>query len=111
MTDYLEGLFAGPREERGEEPEVLRGRGLSAEEPVWVGNVRLAGEVVKEMGLPERREPEVEFRFLTRPEGEDVREEKRTAVSLRGPLWEREGERWEKKLRRESRRYDGGFYG
>ena len=84
MTDYLEQMFAVSGERAEEAVQEMGRRVLSPEEPV----------VRRFSGLAQ----------------EPVQEGSREWLSLRRPSHEREGEGLERRLRRESRRYDSGFY-
>ena len=110
MIDYLESLFVQNREE---EPEAGEGEARASplsQEPEWRKVAHPEEETVKEMRLPDVGEQEVDFRRLTRPGEERPVEGARDGVELRRAEPARESERMERRLRRESRRYDCGFY-
>jgi len=109
MIDYLEGLFSIPQQDK-EQTRQVRAALPAGEEPQWRRLPRVEEEGVKEMGLPRVDEEAVQLRTLTRPGEERPEEGRRERVSLRRVQVNGESEALERRLRRESRRYDCGFY-
>jgi len=109
MIDYLEGLFSIPRQDR-EQARQVRAALPEGEEPQWGRLPRAEEEAVAEMVLPRMGEEEIQLRTLTRPGEERPEEGRGERVSLRRVQVNGESEGLERRLRRESRRYDCGFY-
>ena len=114
MTDYLEMLFL-PRaelEQGGEEIPALRGL-REEHEPEQMRKAVLTQEQSgAEASTKPVRDVEVFFRPVTRP-GEEtpIEEGERPGFSrMLRPRVEDSSEELERKLRRDSRRYDSGFY-
>lgn len=114
MTDYLEMLFA-PREEFGQGGEDIPAlRALREEhEPKQLPKAVMAREEPEAEPSPNlTRDVEVFFKPLLRPGEETPLEGEKESVffRMRPPDGQRGAEELERKLRRDSRRYDSGFY-
>ena len=114
MTDYLEMLFLprGDLEQGGEEIPALRGLREEHEPEQMRKAVLTQDESERETSPKPLRDVEVFFESVTRPGEEPSLEEgerPRFSRMLR-PTVEGSAEELERKLRRDSRRYDSGFY-
>ena len=114
MTDYLEMLFVprGEFEQGGEGLPALRALREEHEPEQLPKAVIAREETAAETSPKPERDVEVFFRPLSRP-GEEVplEGEKEPGFSrMRPPDGQRGAEELERKLRRDSRRYDSGFY-
>lgn len=114
MTDYLEMLFAprGEFEQGGEEIPALRAL-REEHEPEQLHKAAIVREESTEEASPKPAgDVEVFFKPLGRP-GEEppIAEEKQPGFPRMGPPdGQRGAVELERKLRRDSRRYDSGFY-
>ena len=114
MIDYLELLFVPDvkKEQGGEEFPALSGLKVESE-PVEVGRAVIPGaEEGEKISTKPAGDVEVFRRELLRLGEETPRDSERTSgfAALRPRNGERAAEELERRLRRDSRRYDSGFY-